>query len=227
MKHKKLFVIVAVLVLAIGAAVAYAWWSTTETSEGNTVATGQVSLHLGGQLPINATGLAPQNAPEDPEAEDSAYGCVRYLFVGNTSSMTLMFYGWLDGGVDEDGIREDINVRIWLLGERDIPGYWSGCPATWVSTFQSPGPWLSFEGTLDDLWNNRAAGIEYLSSRTPSGTPTPIDPKEYGVYRVALWLDSDADDDTQNKSLSFNINFTGVQEEGWEDHIAEYPFTSP
>ncbi len=69
------------------------------------------------------------------------------------------------------------------------------------------------------LWGHDA-GINYLSSRYPSGTGwghTPLDVGEYAVYRVAVWLDSTAPDSAQNATLSFKISFTGMQEEGWDD----------
>jgi predicted ribosomally synthesized peptide with SipW-like signal peptide len=219
-KHKKLVVTLVVVAMAILASVAYAWWSDTVTSETNTIATGEVALDMGGQLPIEASGLAPQSTPA-VDAADDKYACVDYFWVENESSIPLMFYGWLSDGSDPKGIAQYVNARIWLLGARSAPAFWTGYPG-YVDTFQAPGPWLSFEGTVAQLWTGRPAGIALLSSRTPSGTHTPINPGEVGVYRVALWLDSSAPDSAQNALLAFKLNFTGVQEEGWGDHIASF-----
>lgn len=216
MKHKKLLIVAIVVVaMAIAAAVAYAWWSDTVTSDTNTVATGEVALAMEG-LPIQASGLMPQNDP-DEEAYDDAYGDVTYLWVRNDSPVPLMFYGWLSDGLDPKSIRGYVNARITLLGSAPEP-YWWSLPSGWAGTFQDAGPYDVFEGTVAQLWG-QSAGINYLSSRYPIGDDwghTPLDVGEYAVYRVAVWLDSTAPDTVQNATLSFKINFTGMQQEGWD-----------
>lgn len=227
MKHKKLFVFVVVLVMALAATAAYAWWSTTVQTGPSSVTTGQVSLEVVG-LPLAATDLVPQLDPA-LNAPDADYAHVQYFYVGNTSSIPLMFYGWLSDGSDAKNIRSHVRARIWLLGATSPPLYWTGYPAGWVDTFQVPGPHLSFDGTVADLWSGQPAGINYLSSRWWDGSAwhrTPIAPGEYGVYRVAIWLSGSAPPETQSATLGFQINFTGMQDEAWTeagyDGIAKY-----
>lgn len=222
MKHKKLIItIVAIVAMAIAAAVAYAWWSDTQSTPGNSVSTGGVALATSG-LPIVADGLAPQYAPT-MDAVDGDYASVSYFWVKNDDSIPLMFYGWLsDGGGDWAVLNPYVHIRIWLLGATPAPAYWTGFPSGWVDTFQVPGPHLSYDGTLAGLWSGQDAGINYLSSRywpPPSGPwqRTLINAGEYGVYRAALWLDSSAPNSTQHKTVTFTINFTGMQEQAWDD----------
>ena len=219
MKHKKLVIVLAVLVvMAVAAAVAYAWWSATVSVPGNTVTTGQVSLETEG-LPIVASGLVPQLDPA-LDAADDKYGAVQYFWVKNGSTTPLMFYGWLSDGTDANNIRSSVRARIWLLGTAAAPGYWTGYPDGWVGTFNPGGPYATFDGTVAQLWSGAPAGRNYLSSRYPIGSSwgrTPINPGEYGVYRIAVWLDSNAPNSTQNSVLGFTINFTGMQEEAWTE----------
>jgi hypothetical protein len=221
MKHKKLIVVAIVVVaMAVAATVAYAWWSTTITSDTNSVSTGSVAMEMAG-LPVTASGLVPQANPA-MDAEDAEYADVTYFWVKNSSSIPLMFYGWLSDGSDPKNIRSYVNVRIWLLGATTAPSYWT-LPAGWVDTFQIPGPHETYFGTVGGLWQV-ADGINYLSSRFWTGTEwvrTPIGPGEYGVYRVAIWLDSTAPNSAQgatgSDALTFKINFTGMQDEAWTE----------
>jgi len=225
MKHKKLLIVAIVVVaMAVAATVAYAWWSTTITSDTNSVSTGSVAMEMSGApwMPITASGLVPQSDPA-LDAEDAEYADVTYFWVKNSSTIPLMFYGWLSDGSDNKDIRQYVNVRIWLLGATTAPAYWTGYPAGWVDTFQVPGPHETYFGTIGGLWSGPPAGINYLSSRWWDGTwhRTPINPGEYGVYRVAIWLDSTAPNSAQGATgpdaLSFKINFTGMQDEAWTE----------
>jgi hypothetical protein len=229
-KHKKLLIVfIVVVAMAVAATVAYAWWSATITSDTNTVSTGSVAMEMGG-LPVTASGLVPQPDP-DLDAADDEYADVTYFWVKNTSTIPLMFYGWLSDGSDNKDLRSYVNARIWLLGDATPPTEWTGYPG-WDSTFQTGGPYVSFDGTVADLWSGQPAGINYLSSRAWYGGTwhrTPIGPGEQGVYRVAIWLDSTAPNSTQgatgSDALSFKINFTGMQEEQWdEDDYDSQPF---
>jgi predicted ribosomally synthesized peptide with SipW-like signal peptide len=221
MKHKKLIIAIAVIaVMAIGAAVAYAWWSDTVSAPGNSVSTGNVSLETFG-LPIVADGLVPQLDPA-MDANDSKYAAVQYFWVKNGSSIPLMFYGWLSGGNDPSNINPYVNARIWLLGSSTPTpvSWWTGLDPSWVDTFQpaAGGPFLSYGGPLSGLWAGEPDGINHLSSRYWTGSSwvrTPIGSGEYGVYRIAVWLDSSAPDSTQNSTVGFTINFTGMQDEAW------------
>lgn len=219
MSRRKLIItaIVVAVVLAIAGGTAYAWWTTTTSEAGNGVGTGSIALDTSG-LPIVVSGLAPMTSPA-LDAADSSYPSVSYFYVHNGGSIKAMFYGWLSGGNDPNNIKGVVDIRIWLLGATTPPSGWTGFPSGWTDTFQAPGPWLVYNGTLDGLWNGASAGRNYLSSRgggSPTWVDTPINPGEYGVYRVAVWLDSSASDpSTQNASVGFTINFTSLQVEQW------------
>jgi predicted ribosomally synthesized peptide with SipW-like signal peptide len=222
MKHKKLIIVAIVVVaMAVAASVAYAWWSDTVSVSDNTVSTGEVSLETSG-LPVVAAGLVPQVDPA-LDAPDAAYPGVQYFWVKNGSSIPLMFYGWLSDGNDPKNINPHVNARIWLLGSStEVPSWWTGYPSGWVDTFQpaANGPFLSYDGALSGLWSGAPAGVNYLSSRYWTGSSwlrTPIGKGEYGVYRIAVWLDSAAPDTTQNATVSFTINFTGMQDGAWTE----------
>jgi predicted ribosomally synthesized peptide with SipW-like signal peptide len=229
MKHKKLLIVLAVIVvMAVAAAVAYAWWSDTATTNGNSVSTGSVNLESDGGA-IVAAGLMPQTEPAI-DANDDAYGAVSYAWVHNASTAPLMFYGWLGNGTGDTVINPYVRVRIWLLGATTAPAWWTGYPSAWVDTFQIPGPHLSFNGTLEEVWTGEAGGRNYLSSRYWDGAwhQTPIGVDEWGTYRIAIWLDSSAPNETQGKQVDFSVNWTGMQIEGWD--AAGYdsqPFEDP
>jgi predicted ribosomally synthesized peptide with SipW-like signal peptide len=225
MKHKKLIIVIVVLVvMAIAASVAYAWWSDTASTSGNKVSTVGVDLETFG-LPITAGGLVPMADPA-LEAVDAAYPSVSYFWVKNGGSIPLMCYGWLSDGDDPGNINPYVRIRIWLLGSSTPTpvSWWTGLDPNWVDTFQPApgGPFVSYDGTLGALWPGKDPGINYLSTRywnLPSGPwlDTPMGAGEYGVYRAAVWLDSTAPDFTQNKTVEFTINFTGMQQEAWDE----------
>jgi hypothetical protein len=228
MKHKKLIIAtIAGLVAAacvILAGVAFGWWTANASTPGNSVSTADAGLVTSG-LPITVSGLVPMvdPAPADPgtTVPDSSYPSVSYFYVHNTGSTPLMFYGWLSGGNDTKAIAPYVHMRIWLLGATSAPSAWSGLPSGWADTFQAQGPWLAYDGTLAGLWTGASAGLNYLSSRGWTGTSwvdTPILPGQYGVYRVATWLGDNAPDSTQNATVSFTINFTGLEPQEWAAH---------
>jgi hypothetical protein len=226
LKHKKLFIaIIAVVVLAAAialAGVAFGWWTANASTAGNSVSTANTGLVTSG-LPITVSGLVPQvNPAADPAGNtlnDAQYPSVSYFYVENSGTTPLMFYGWLSGGTDAKALAPYVDMRIWLLGDNAAPGNWTGMPGGWADTFQvSGGPFPVFDGTLGDLWAGQSAGINFLSSRHWTGSAwqdTAIQPGQYAVYRVAIWLDSSAPDSTQNATASFTINFTGLSTQQW------------
>lgn len=221
MKHKKLLIVLAVIVvMGIAAAAAYAWWSSDAEIPGNSITTGGLELIETVGLPFTAEGLVPQNPP-DADAPDADYAHVSYFYLHNPDdNPALMFYGWLSDGDDSKGLRDYVRARIWVLGTDPAPDWWNGIDQSWVGTFGSPGgPYVSFDGKLADLWPGRPAGINYLSSRyggDPTWGRTLFDPGEYAVYRMAIWLDGSAPDSTQHSTVSFTINWTGMQVGAWD-----------
>jgi hypothetical protein len=230
LKKRYLIPTIAIVVLAVAGGTAYAWWTATASTTGNGVGTGSIALDTSG-LPIVVSGLAPMTSPA-LNAADSAYPSVSYFYVHNGGSIKAMFYGWLSGGNDPNNIRGVVDMRIWLLGSASASANgWTGMPSGWQNTFNmTGGPYLVYDGTLDGLWSGAPAGRNFLSSRgggSPTWIDTPINPGEYGVYRVAVWLDSSASDpSTQNASVGFTINFTSLQMEQWAlngyDSVAKY-----
>ena len=224
MKHKKLIIaigiVVALAVAIFATGAAFGWWYTDAAPiAGNQVGSGTATLVSGGG-PVSATNLVPQVAPTDP-ANDSAYGGVSYFYVKNTGSVPLMFYAYIDngGGTPSADFLSKVDVAIWLLGATSTPSNWTGLPGLgWsADTFNSPGPWPVWSGTLADLWNGgQAFGATHLGSVTPSNVATPINAGEVGIYRVAVWLDSSAAAlDTQGQSASFSLEFHAIETQQW------------
>ena len=88
-------------------------------------------------------------------------------------------------------------------------------PYGWTDTFATGGPWTVYSGPLSAIWNSSAAGKSLLASLTPSNTPNPIQPGQYGVYKIAVWLDWSAPNSTQGQSASFSVNFSGITLDEW------------
>jgi hypothetical protein len=226
MKHKKfLFALAVLIALAIAAGVAFAWWTTSTSIGGNSVGTGSLTL-AAGYSPISASGLLPQVDPAaDPTGSlpDNTYPSVSYVWVQNQGTVPLMFYAWLDNGSgDYAALINYIHVRIWLNPANNASG--------WPETFNSSFHGLVFEGMLSTLWAGQSAGKTYLGSTSQpdgQGVKTPIGPSEQGVYKIAVWLDSSAGNDTQGKTLGFTLKFNGGQEELFDSNVANslYPWT--
>jgi hypothetical protein len=222
MSRRKLIIIaiVTAVVLAIAGGTAYAWWTASDATGTNTLTTGNEGLTISssGSALVTASNLLPQTLP-DLGADDAAYAAVSYLWVHNSGSTPLMFYGYLWNGSGDTVINSAVHVRVWLLASAIHPPNWTGLPTGWNNTFSSGGPYLSFDGTLASLWNDAEnAGINYLSSRYWAGAwhHTPMGAGEWGVYRVAVWLDGpSATNAMQNKSVSFTLNFKGMLESEW------------
>jgi hypothetical protein len=214
MKHKKLFIVIAVVVaLAIAASIAFAWWTTSASIGGNSVGSDTATLAAGGSVSVSH--LIPQLPPvADPTGglSDSTYPSVSYIYVQNTGSTPLMFYAYLANGSGDTVLLPYVHVRIWLNPANNN--------SPWTNTFNNTGNYLVFEGTLDLLWNNAVvAGKYYLGSTSGhngAGVQTPIAPGQLGVYKIAVWLDSTAGNDTQGKTIYFDINFNGEQVEQFQ-----------
>ena len=211
MKHKKLIIaIIAVVVLTAAIAltgVAFGWWTAFATNgTNNAVSTGTAGLVMSGNT-LNLSGLQPEASTGFVPPADAA---VDYVYVGNTGSTPLMFYGYLSDPVDSGGIVPYLDVRITLDPTSN--------PYGWTDTFQTGGPYTVYSGPLSTLWDSSAAGQYYLASVAPplpSTTPTPIEPGQYGVYKIAVWLDSSAPNSTQAQTATFSINFSGITLDQW------------
>ena len=130
-----------------------------------------------------------------------------YIYVQNHGSVPLMFYGWLGTPGGDAALLPYVQVRIWLNPANNQSG--------WTDDFNNTGHYLVYQGPIGTLWNSVAAGQKYLGSTSGldgTGTETPILSGQTGVYKIACWLDSSADNTTQGKSLTFSINFNGGQQ---------------
>jgi len=202
---KKLFVLVAILVVAIGVGVAYAWWTADGGISGNTVTTGGMSLATS-DTAINATGLVPQNAPGD-EAAAGYYA--KFIWVQNTGSVDEMFYAWLDNASGDGVLLDAVKCAIWLA-PTDAPGDWA-----LTGSLGQPGPWPVYTGTLRGLYGEDV-GKWQLKTVSPGHTATPLHPGQYAIYKIVVWLDGpSAGPDTMNKSLSVDLKFKAFQSENW------------
>ena len=208
MKHRKLIIsIIAVVVLAAAialAGVAFGWWTAFATNgTGNAVSTGTAGLVMSGNT-LNLSGLQPEASTGFVPPADAA---VDYVYVGNTGSTPLMFYAYLADPSDPGAIVPYLDVSITIDPLSN--------PYGWTDTFATGGPWPVYSGPLSTIWDSSAAGKIHLASLTPSNTPNPIQPGQYGVYRIAVWLDSSAPDSTQGKTANFSVNFSGMTLDQW------------
>lgn len=221
MKHKKfLFALALLIALAIAGGIAYAWWTTSTDPISGSVGTGELKL-ASGYGPITVSGLVPQ---VDPPADltgslsDSTYPSVNYFWVQNQGTVPMMFYGWLDNGSGDWAVLiSKLHVRVWLNPATNNSG--------WTNTFNNTGNYQVFNGTLDQLWGGQVDGKYYLGSTSGyngTGVKTPIGPGEQGVYKIAVWLDKSAGNDTQGKTLGFTLKFNGAQEQLFDQNIIDF-----
>ena len=214
---KKLFFVIAILVVALAVGVAYAWFTAQNSVASNliTVQTvGNFDLYGG---PISATNLIPANDPDPTATNPSAeYPSSTYFKLVNSTGAPMMFYAYLsDGAAQGTGMLDPakVGVRIYL----EPPGSAPGNP--WApGDFSAPA--VVFSGHLDQIWN-QADAKNLLSSRYWNGSAwvhTLFANGSNAVYRVGIWLDgTKADNSDSGKGLSVTLNFSGVQEEGWTD----------
>jgi hypothetical protein len=219
MKHKKLIIVIAVIVvMAVAATAAYAWFTADKFVAGNTVTVAQAGNFVLNGGPIDATGLVPAldpgpgETPATPPVNPNAvYPSSTYFALQNGTDYPMKYYAYLsDGAGTLDPAM--VGVRIYLNPPTSAPGY----PGGWgPGTFNGGPPgFVVFQGHLSDLWG-QAQGHKYLcSSSGPdfSGILTPINPGEWAIYRVCLWLDGNvADNSASGKWLTVTLNFTGTQ----------------
>jgi hypothetical protein len=217
MKQKTLIIaLILVVVLAAATAlagVAFGWWTSDPAVGGNTLTSDTATLVVGG-APIALNGLVPQVDPAaDPTGSlpDSTYPSVSYIYVQNQGSVPLMFYVFLADPSGYVGLVDYVHVRIWLNPATNNSG--------WTNTFNNTGNYQVFNGMLGTIWNSSAQGKVYLGSTSGlngSGVKTPINPGETGVYKIAVWLDQTAGNDTQGKTVGFSINLHGEQVEQFD-----------
>lgn len=207
-RHKKLMIAaiaaVALAIAILAAGVAFGWWTAFATNgTNNAVSTGTAGLVMSGNT-LNLTGLQPEASTGFVPPADAA---VDYVYVGNTGSTPLMFYAYLANPLDAGGIVPYLDVQITLDPASN--------PYGWTDSFATGGPWTVYAGPLSTIWNSSAVGKIKLASLTPSNTPNPILPGQYGVYKIAVWLDSSAPDSTQGKTANFSVNFSGITLDEW------------
>jgi hypothetical protein len=203
MSKKAILVTVAVVaVAAIFAAVAYAYWFSTDSLADNVISTGGVKIEASDSA-MSFTDLMP--------TADPANGKTSFMHVYNPGPKPIMFYAYatLDSGTGE--LANYAKVKITLA-----PGDYPTGDATKAASLGWNGGagWPVYEGPLANIVG-AAAGKQYLKTETPSGSPTPLLAGQYALYKVQIWLDKDTPNDFQNRELRCSMIFVGGQEEGW------------
>ena len=208
-KKRIIIPVLVVVVMAVAASVAYAWWTTDTSIDGNEVTTGSMGMSSGSS-PIVAKDLIPQLAP----GTDLSKYHVSYFWFKNTSPSTpMMAYGYLDNVVDPTGIQGKVMVQI-TIAPTDSP--W-GDPTGTLSA--AGGPYPVYTGSVDGIMGT-TNGKATLATRFWTGTAwqhTLLAPGQEAWYKVVVWLDSSADNSYQNGSFKADLKFNGMQEEAWVD----------
>lgn len=212
LKRKTMFIIIAVVVvMAIGSAVAYAWWTASATVENNQISTADAGLTYGGSgAPIIATNLIPQatlaaDPADDPAANLTGYR-VSYFWVRNTGDAPLHFYGWLDGGTGDYGaLGSVVWVKITIA-----PTVANGSPWDPTGSLSAVGgPYLVYRGPINALYG-KAGGMDKLTTIGHQ----PLAAGQFAFYKVVTWLDGPTcTNDSQNKSMTASLQFEGVSPE--------------
>jgi predicted ribosomally synthesized peptide with SipW-like signal peptide len=221
MKHKKLIVVLAVVVvMAVGASVAYAWWSNTQSLPNNSIKTGSLAVEVGSRDggPINVSGLRPSNPPafayvhptiptlnqQDAVAETGFPQA--FFWVHNTSDIEAMFYAYLSVTAESAGIRDKIMCRVWLN-----PVDWTPVDsANWWKPGQN---FMVYQGPLSGI-DSAQGGRDNLRTWTPDIKPDPIPAGKWGVYKIVFWLDGPSSGpETMGVTLKVDLNVAAGQVE--------------
>jgi hypothetical protein len=217
-KHKKLIVIIATLVvMGIAATAAYAWFTSSGSLPGNSISTGNVGIEVqGANGPINVSGLMPSYGPainlgtpwalstQDLTSESNFPSS--FFWIHNNGTAPEMFYAWAELGGNTE-IANKVMCRIWL-DPVDYPGYPNS--AWW----KSPATYAVWEGPLSDI-STPGGGRDLVRSVTPGGVKETLPVGTYATYKIVFWLDSTADNNYQNKTLNVTLHVESGQEEAW------------
>jgi predicted ribosomally synthesized peptide with SipW-like signal peptide len=219
MKHKKLLIVLAVVVvMAVAATAAYAWWTSTDSLDGNSITTGTMDIDVQGQSgPMIVTGLVPSNGPniilQDPwvysdQDVDSENGFPsRFFWVRNSGNVPEMFYAWAEV-TGHTWIADKVMVRIWL-NPVDYPD-----PTDSSQVWKAGETYAVWEGPLSDI-DSWTEGRDRIRTITPNGVKESIPAGKYALYKIVFWLDGSATNAYQGKSVDVELHVEGGQAEAW------------
>jgi len=205
LKKKVLIPLAVAAVMAFAATAAYAWWTSTVSSGSNDITTGPgAGLTYGGDLPVSATDLLPQETlNNDPRLAVPPGYKVSYFYVQNTGNTPLHFVGWLDDGTgDVATLGAVVHVKITIAPTQAEGSPWD--PTGSLSA--TGGPWPVYNGRIDQLY-----GKDLGSEKLTTVGHEPLAAGQYAFYKVVTWLDGPTcNDDSKAKSMTCSLKFEGL-----------------
>jgi len=172
----------------IGGALAY--FTDTETSEGNTFTAGTLTLLLDDN-PFNVTNMAPGDTN------------TAYLEIKNDGSLDMLFRAYLiDVVQDPEGFIDQFILTV-TLNPSDYTPELEG------DGIYGPADTVIFWGPLSDFWGAEKALDNVFSAFY--GEDGPFPPGEVITYRIDVELDPETGNEFQDASLTADLRVDATQ----------------
>lgn len=199
MRRRVLTVLTVAIAIVGVASIAFAWFSWTQSTAGNTIASGEMTFTTAASpgMPWSISGLVPSDGTDPLKY---------FVAIRNDGDDSALIKAYLTGLTGDTGLKDVIKVRVFMQPSDDP---W-GLPDTFgAPDFQCldpdtgvPGEWL-----LSEL-----VGFYNTPLIIPESHTERLEPGEWAVYRIELWMDGSAGNAYQNKSMGFTFNWFGTQD---------------
>ena len=203
MKKITFMVVGILLVIGLIGAGTWAYFSDTETSEGNTFTAGTIDIALDGEdnggVAYATTYFNVANmAPGDTETA--------YLEINNTGTLDLLFRGYLDTDTKVDA--KDLDSQLVVTVTLNPSGY---TPQITGKTLYGPATptVLATEVTLDTLLG--PPGVMNNLSAAGEDPPEPLKTTYLGVYKIDVMLPASTPNAYAGATLTGNLVVEAVQ----------------
>lgn len=203
--RRRLFTVLTIVVAIVGvASIAFAWFSWTQATAGNTLTSGEMTFTTWADpaMPWTISGLMPSDG-SDPIS--------RFVAIRNDGDDSALIKAYLTAAIGDVALKDVVNVRV-VMRPTDSPF------GVGVGDF---GPSDNFvcqdpDATSYDADNYWKLSELFGAYNTPLIIPEThderLEPGEYAVYRIDLWMDSTAGNTYQNKTIGFTYNWFGTQD---------------
>ena len=203
--RRRVFTVLTVVIAVVGvASIAFAWFSWTESTTGNTLTSGEMTFTTWAvpSMPWAIEDLMPSDG-SDPEK------C--FVAIRNDGDDAALIKAYLTALSGDTILKDVVNVRV-VMRPSDSPfgvGEGDFGPST-DFTCQDPDA-TTYDA--DNYWKlSELVGAASTPLIIPESHTERLDPGEYAVYRIELWLDSTAGNAYQNKTMGFTFNWFGTQD---------------